>query len=348
MKKAFLLLIIISVFFVFGCTENNVETPLENTPTFEDLQEANPYVTERCENFETQDSKDICYQLEAVDKLNENYCQLVVNNQIKDSCYNTLASGKDKPELCEKITIEDNKDDCYGSMALLFKDESFCDKVKSSQIKSECVVEFFFLTGDMNYLSHVSSEDKDDYLSTKATYDSNIIFCNEIQNKEKRNECYDLVSQIDDFGLLYYYLEEDGYYIKLPVSWGWVDSFEDFVTFQMIRKSGEESSDHIVATKTNFSEKGFEGITLNEYYNSYVTGIGKLDFTITSSENATISGIPAKKFQVEGVINKIYTKKTIYITILDNYGYEFVLSEFKNDFDSEELFEEIIKSIEFV
>ena len=51
---------------------------------------------------------------------------------------------------------------------------------------------------------------------------------------------------------------------------------------------------------------------------------------------------------MEGVINKTYSKKTIYITVKDNYAFEFVLSEFKNDFDSEELFEEIIKSIEFV
>jgi uncharacterized RDD family membrane protein YckC len=308
----------------------------------------NPVDADSCESQSYSVQKDICYYNKALDKNDSAICLNISSSDKKDDCYKTLAQLKTDEKLCSKINSSEGKDDCYYMLALYNGDSTICSKITDSLNEEYCLSEFYLEERDESILNQLSPEVRDNILFSTAMIDANISICNLITDNESTQYCYDVVSQIDEDGLIYYHLDEQGIELKLPAAWGSRDFVTEGIFFYVqegVMGNMVDDADNIIGVfdqTVTLSE-----YSLSEYYNSYVNNVTELfDAKIVSSEDTTVDGFNAKKINFERELQGNKIIQIAVVTITTNGAYEFVFTTSPGK-DNYELFDKIIDSIGF-
>ena len=213
MKNFYILLLILIVSLIFGCSSKVSDSELVDKSITEPVSESknkldSTLVTE-CDEKQDIIEKDLCYFNLALDNVDDSFCDKISGTQPnesaiiggvkKDSCY--ILISIENPEdlaICEKIQNTEDKELCYRRVAVKKKDPSICDLIQRdpNPIKEKCFMDVAIEKKDVSICNKNQVQIWKNLCFTGvaiAKKDSSI--CDLISDEEAKDTCHKNIEQ---------------------------------------------------------------------------------------------------------------------------------------------------------
>jgi hypothetical protein len=350
MKLYFVLGLILVGLFLFGCTESsNGAIPLNN-PDATMYPALETEKTDFCIEFETIAGKDVCYREQALLNKDESYCEKINDSRTKQTCIAMYAILTKNKYFCEKIQSPDVVDLCLIKFVLDSNDPNLCQTLYTDLYQEGCYKNYVKTTEDYNILNLIKKDSiKDEIYFSLAIDSRDKITCSSIKDPQTRENCYYSITQIDEFGMVYYKINDTNLFLKLPASWGTSPVLESETT-KLYAVSNDVGNNSIYTDNFQVNvKKVLSTETLDSYYSRFIyTRNTAYDPVILSEKPYLVDGLKAKLLTSKVVILGIDTIITDLLFIKNDTLY--ILSLYSKKETNDEtwpLFEKSFESIVF-
>jgi hypothetical protein len=97
-------------------------------------------ITETCNTFKDNETKDICLSTFIPDKNDVSLCYEITNYlHYRDMCISKIANIRNDSSICELVQEIKQRDVCYGVIAGNKKDSSICYQIEDQEKRETCI-----------------------------------------------------------------------------------------------------------------------------------------------------------------------------------------------------------------
>lgn len=158
MKTVFLIAGIITLFFVFGCSQSSeqqaVQEPEDSAPLQDDktakavsypaeqqetVSEEKKPSAEDCKDIQSTFEKDNCLSRVAVQALDSFACTQISQDSIQGDCFEAVAIASKSKSVCSLNSSETFLNSCFKNYALELSDETACEYATEQSLIDDCL-----------------------------------------------------------------------------------------------------------------------------------------------------------------------------------------------------------------